>query len=303
MAWRLLLLGLALGGLSCSASAGGEGPGASGGTGGGPSGGTGGVAGENSGTGGSVIAVDAGTGGAGDGSSEVCQESVDIVFVMDVSTTMGPFLSKLASEIDAVDQAASNLGLPSPPRYGLVVFVDDVLFVNNKQPYSSAAQLKADFQTWSAFAASNQQVGGGNSNYTFTENSLDALYAAATEFAWRPVGTVQRLIIHTTDDAFWQGPQTQNGVNIQYNYGQVLQALQQNQIRTFSFASKIGGQCNCLDVSAGWFGPYVGSPSLPSATGGDAFELDQVMAGQVSLSASITGAVEESLCEPYPTPR
>lgn len=303
MAWRMglvVLLSVGLG--ACSANSGGD-PGAGGSSGAGASGGTGassGTGGGGIGVGGS-IGVDAGTGG--DGAVEVCQESVDVVFVMDVSTSMGPFLSKLASEIEAVDQAAQALGLPSPPRYGLVVFVDDVLFMNGKQAYSSVAALKADFQTWSSFTASNEQVAGGNQNNTWQENSLDALYTAAVDFPWRPSGTVQRLIIHTTDDTFWQGPGTHNGVSIQHNYGQVLQALQQNEVRLFSFASKLGGSCKCLDVSAGWFGPYLGSPALPSATGGGVFEIQQITSGQVSLSASIQGAVEGSLCEPYPTPR
>ena len=69
------------------------------------------------------------------GSAGACNQNVDIVFAMDVSTSMGPFLSKLASSIQVVDQAVKGLGLPSQPHYGLVVFVDDALFVNSAAPY------------------------------------------------------------------------------------------------------------------------------------------------------------------------
>ncbi len=286
----LLSCGLA----ACGASSDNGSPGGTGASGG--SGGTG-----AGGTGGGIV-LDSGTGG-GSGDGGVCEQSVDVVFVMDVSTSMGPFLSRLASEIEVVDQAVQALGLPAPPRYGLAVFVDDVLVANNGQPYADAKALKADFEKWSGFTSSNKQVGSSISNTTFPENSLDALHAAAAQFAWRPLGSVQRLIIHTTDDTFWQGPGTNNGVNVMHNYGEVQQILQKNQIRVFSFAEKLGGSCECDDVTAGWFGPYMGTPALPTSTGGGVFELSQVMSNQVSLSASINGAVDSSLCQPYPTPR
>lgn len=44
-----------------------------------------------------------------------CFEDVDIVFVMDVSTTMGPFFDKLEAEIAAVHEALSAYDLPNPP--------------------------------------------------------------------------------------------------------------------------------------------------------------------------------------------
>ena len=100
-----------------------------------------------------------------------CQQAVDIVFTMDVSTTMGGFIMNLADEILEVDAAISALDLPLQPHYGLAVFVDDALLVNGGAPYTDAMVLRDDFLMWSAFTASNQQVGGGNSNTTFAENS------------------------------------------------------------------------------------------------------------------------------------
>src|SRR5688572_9919831 len=52
------------------------------------------------------------TEGEVDGTDD-CVQDVDIVFVMDVSTSMGPFLDKLAEEILVVDQALADLGLPN----------------------------------------------------------------------------------------------------------------------------------------------------------------------------------------------
>src|SRR5690606_26728127 len=55
-----------------------------------------------------------------------CGQDVDIVFVMDVSTTMGPFLDQLATEIIAVDEALDAIDLPGHPHHGLAAFVCDV---------------------------------------------------------------------------------------------------------------------------------------------------------------------------------
>lgn len=239
------------------------------------------------------------TEGEVDGTTD-CQQDIDIVFVMDVSTSMGPVLSTLADEILVVDQAIADLGLPNPPHYGLVVFVDDAVITNMGQPYADVATLRADFMEWSAFTSSNQQVGGGNANSTWPENSLDALFIGGAGFQWRPAGDATlRMIIHTTDDTFWDGPATQNGVAIVHGYDEVVDTLQQATIRTFSFTSQIGGSCECEDVTAGWSTPYQGNPTIPEATDGAVFDLDLVLAGQLSLSAAINGAIDDTMCQPY----
>lgn len=241
------------------------------------------------------------TGGTAE-TGEVCNQDVDIVFVMDVSTTMGPFLDKLEQEINAVDAALNQLTLPSPPQYGLVVFVDDVLISNAGAPYTDVNQLRADFEMWNTHTSTNQQVAGGTSNSTWHENSLDGLFLAASAFQWRPAADTLRLIIHTTDDTFWDGPTTGNGIAIQHGYAETVAQLQLEQVRVFSFAALIGGSCNCDDVSPGWSSPYMGMESIPEATGGGWWNIDEVLADNISLSASIDAAVEDTMCVPYPPP-
>ncbi|MEM7154349.1 MAG: vWA domain-containing protein [Myxococcota bacterium] len=229
-----------------------------------------------------------------------CDQDVDIVFVMDVSTTMGPVLDQLATEIIFVDEALDGMDLPGDPHYGLVVFVDDAALLNAGVPYESVALLQQDFNEWSAFTASNQQVGGGNLNTTWPENSLDAIYLAATGFQWRPAETTLRLVIHTTDDTFWDGPTTQNGVEIQRGYAETVEALQARQIRDFSFAATLGGQCECENVTPGWSTPYMDMAPIPEATAGGVFDIDEVLAGITSLADALENAVETTMCEPYP---
>lgn len=230
------------------------------------------------------------------GSNAACTQNVDIVFVMDVSTSMGAFLKKLAQEMEAVDTSLKTISPTASPYYGLTVFVDDARLLNNGAPFQNAASVKGEFEKWAAFTFGNQQVGGGGSNNTWPENSLDALYAA-TNFSWRP-GSL-RIVIHTTDDTFWDGPTSKDGVSIQHSYAETVKALQDKQIRVFSFASKKGGSSENDDVAPGWFVPYKGQDPIPKATFGEAYELDGVLKGQASLSSSIYGLVSETFCKPY----
>lgn len=234
-----------------------------------------------------------------DTAGEVCEQDIDVVFVMDVSTTMGPFLGTLADQMLVVDQAIAALDLPSPPQYGLVVFVDDFALLGEGQPYADAAALQADFQMWSDFTSSNSQVSGAGSNSTWPENSLDALYAAATAYAWRPAESTLRIIIHTTDDTFSEGPATVNGIDVLRDYPSTVQALQDQQIRVFSFTADIGGSCNCDDVSPGWSTPYQAQTPIPEATDGARFDIDQVLGGTLDLSEAINTSIEGAVCDPY----
>jgi len=233
----------------------------------------------------------------------VCVQAVDIVFVMDVSTSMGPFLQKLAAEIPVVDEAAHGLNLSTPARYGLVVFVDDTEFANSGAAYQNISALQQDFTAWASFTSDGTQIDSAIASFSMPENSLDALHRAGTEFAWRPAESTLRVVIHTTDDAFWEGPTTTpEGIATQNGYAATVEALRERQIRVFSFASKWGGEDENQDVSAGWFAPFNGQESIPEATGGVVFELDQVLDNQISLSASINDAVAGAHCQPYPSP-
>lgn len=296
-----LSVSLALGACS-SANDSGGGSGATSGFGGAGAGGGGGSGGIALGGSGGGLDIDGG-GATGGGSGGGCSQAIDIVFSMDVSTSMGAFLNKLADEIEAVDTAVKALNLTAEPHYGLIVFVDDTLFANSSQPYADVLTLKTDFKSWASFTSSNQQTAGGNANTTFPENSLDALYRAAKEFAWRPKETTLRLVIHTTDDTFVQGPTTHNGVQVLHNYPETVKQLQDQQVRVFGFASLLGGPFETDDVSQGWFTTVAGSPSIPDATGGGVYKLDDVMSGTVSLSDAIPAAVKDTYCKPYPTPK
>jgi len=249
-------------------------------------------------------------GGAGDsatgiapGTGDPCEQDVDIVFVMDVSTSMGPFLTKLANEISVVDQALADMNLPNASHYGLVVFVDDTKIENGGAPHTDVAQLRTDFQTWAAFTSQNTQINSGGSNIFYPENSLDALYLAAKSFQWRDSGTTLRAVIHTTDDTFWEGPSQNDGVTIQHSYVETLDALISETIRVFSFAAELGGPFENENVTAGWSKVYGNSPPIPHGTDGAVFKIEDVLNGSSSLADGIKQVILDSYCDPYEPPR
>lgn len=230
-----------------------------------------------------------------------CKMQIDIVFVMDVSTSMLALLQKLEDEILTVDAKLKSLDVLPDINYGLVVFVDDTQIINMGGPYADVQTLKQDFNKWWNFTQSNSQVNGGGANFDWPENSIDALFTAAGAFQWRPMEETLRMVIHCTDDTFGEKGAVQSGIAIQHTYDETVQALQDREVRVFAFADndKTGGPGDNEDVSMGFFTPYNGKTPIPDATDGGAFNINLVLANQLSLNAAINDSVSSSLCQDY----
>lgn len=223
---------------------------------------------------------------------------LDVVFVVDVSTTMTFMLDRIEKQIAQVDAEARSHALD--PRYGLVVFVDDVQLANGGQAYADLAALQQDLARWQAFTAGNRQINSTALNLDWPENTLDAVHTAATRFAWRPADTTLRMLVHATDDDFREAPAVQSEQTVQHTYRETAAALRAAEIRMFSFAARIGGQCECLDVRAGLFKDFNGQPALPDATGGAVFDIDEVAKGNLGFAAAVSGAIRSGVCTRYP---
>ncbi|MEZ4382557.1 MAG: hypothetical protein R3A79_14565 [Nannocystaceae bacterium] len=226
------------------------------------------------------------------------KENVDVVFVVDVSTTMGFMVDRVERGIVEID--ATLRGLGKDPQYGLVVFVDDVELTNAGAAFGSVAELQAELRRWRAFTSSNRQILSSSANVDWPENSLDALYVAAADFAWRPAATTARLVVHATDDDFGEAPRTQSGQIVERTYKETLDMLRAQEVRMSTFAAKLGGECECLDVTRGLLAPYGALPSLPDATGGAAFDIDEVAADRLSLAAAVQATLSDAVCRSYP---
>lgn len=240
-----------------------------------------------------------------------CYSKLDIVFVMDVSTTMEYILQTLHDDMANVWNAAVEVDIT--PQFGLVVFVDDVTAVNDGAPFDSLEGVQGGFADWIEFI---QTYGNKNTLPTTTgyntdmpENTLDALATAVEKFPWREIDKTLRVIIHTTDDTFLEKPAVfKSNVAVQHTYEETLDILTGEQVRVGTFAAKtawrptIEEPDNEKDITPGYFVDYNGNSSIPKVTGGAAYDLDLV--GQpapdgISMDAAINDFIKDRLCLPY----
>ncbi|MCC6751691.1 MAG: VWA domain-containing protein [Deltaproteobacteria bacterium] len=268
----------------------------------------------------------------------VCTETIDVVFVLDVSSSMDFVLDKLEREIDAVVTASNALAKDS--HFGLIAFVDNHHLdvsgpLDGGKVHQAADTLRAAFRHYKqTYTMPNRNPGDGPSgpttqNPVCEENAPDALVAAAKDFPWRAKST--RVVILATDDTFLERPdnygdrdgdgkmdKTDWPKEGDYPAGQTLAdavtALKGAKARVFSFSrlrppdpldfqaylSKCGTPRRhpWEAVSWGWSATYKGQAPIPDQTDGKNFDLDEVRRGKLSLSETINHVVVQSRCNP-----
>ena len=262
-----------------------------------------------------------------------CTEDVDVVLVLDVSSSMGFVLDKLDAEIDKV-VTASN-ALKAGAHFGLVLFVDNVKLVDTGdleagKVHTKAATLRTAFTHAKAtYTNPNRNPGDGptgptTQNPICEEDALDALNDAATAFPWRP--TAARVAIVVTDDTFLEKPDNygdrdgdgktdktsyprEGNYPARFTLDETVKALKTQGVRVFSFSklkppgafdlTRCGtGRRHSTDdaVTFGWSKPYAGKSPIPDQTGGKNFDLDDVRDGKLSLATTINEVVLQSHC-------
>lgn len=232
-----------------------------------------------------------------------CSDPIDVVFVVDVSTSMADEIFGIRSGIDSI--WAATTALTSNAQFGLVVFVDDVAAVNGCAPFETVEAMQSELMRWQNFASSNAQPGGSPSaNSDCPENSLDALHRAATTCPWRP-GSL-RILIHVTDDTFEERPAVLSGalgfggIPVQHTYADAVDALVANEIRVGAFAAPGAGEpCGAgssQNVGRGFHEPFWGMASLPDATGGRAWSIRDVRSGILDMAEAINEFTANEYC-------
>jgi hypothetical protein len=262
-----------------------------------------------------------------------CEEVVDVVFVLDVSSSMGFVLDKLEAEIAAVVDAAN--ALQPDAHFGLVTFADNDRLdttgpLEMGRVHTAAATLQAAFHAAkTTYTNANRNPGDGptgptQQNPICEENALDALADAASQFPWRPNAT--RVVIAVTDDTFLERPDNygdrdhdgrtdktdfprEGDYPARFTVPEAVQALRDQRARVFSFTRlKAPGALDLNKcgtgrrkpwsaITDGWSTPYNGNTPIPTATGKN-FDLELVRAGTLSLSATINDVVVQSYCNP-----
>lgn len=277
--------------------------------------------------------VDAASGGSGTNvDASECKEVIDVVFVLDTSSSMDFVLTKLENQIADV-VTASNM-VAADAHFGLIAFQDNFKLdatgaLQNGVVHTSATSLQSAFASYkNIYTANNRNPGDGPSGPTTQnpiceENSLDSLYAAASTFPWRDNAT--RVVILATDDTFLEAPDNygdrdgdgltnrtdfprEGNYPAAHTMTDTVAALQSAKVRVFSF-SRItqpsflercgtGRRLPWSAITDGWTTPYKTHPPIPVQTDGGNYDLDKLKAGTLSLAATINEVVLDSHCNP-----
>ena len=235
-----------------------------------------------------------------------CTEPIDVVFVMDVSTSMMDEVDSVRAGVDSIWAAAQ--ALTTDTQFSLVVFVDDVVSVNGCAAFDSVAAMQTELARWRDFTSTNNQPAGSPySNSDCPENSLDALYTAATTCPWREGAT--HIVIHVTDDTFEERPFMLSnvfgigGIPVLRTYSETVSALMAGELRVGVFAAPGAGEfCGAgssPDVGRGFHAPFNGMPSVAEATGGRAWSIRDVRAGTLDMAEAIGAFARDEYCTLY----
>lgn len=259
-----------------------------------------------------------------------CREVIDVVFVLDTSSSMDFVLTKLQQQIADVVTASNMVAADS--HFGLIAFQDNFALDMTGSAgavHTTAQSLQSAFNTYkTVYTANNRNPGDGptgptTQNPICEENSLDSLYAAATAFPWRDNAT--RVVILATDDTFLEatdnyGDRDGDGLTNKTDYpregnypamrtmAETVTALRDAKIRVFSFSRLTqpgildrcgtGRRYPWADITDGWTTPYNGAMPIPMQTDGANYDLDQVKSGALNLSTTINQLVVDSHCNP-----
>lgn len=265
--------------------------------------------------------------------SRVCNEDIDVVLALDVSSSMGFVLDKLEAEIGKVVDAANEL--KAGAHFGLVLFVDNVRIDTTGSESGGAVHLDADTlkaafrDAKRTYTDEDRNPGDGPSGPTTQnpiceENALDALHEAATKFPWR--ANAAHIVIVATDDTFLERadnygdrdgdgktdkltPPREGDYPARSTVPETVSALKAASAHVFSFTrvkppglldlQKCGtGRRHKSDaaVTYGWSRPYGEHDPIPDQTGGLNYDLDAVRSGALSLAATIEEIVLETHC-------
>ena len=261
-----------------------------------------------------------------------CHEVIDVVFVLDTSSSMDFVLTKLDAQIAQVVTASNTIAADA--HFGLIPFQDNSVLdatgpLANGVVHTSATTLQTAFKYYrDTFTLFNRNPADGPTGLTdqnplCEENSLDALYSAAAKFPWRDNAT--RVIILATDDTFLERPDNygdRDGDGLEnktdfpregnypaaHTVADTVTALHDAKTRVFSFSRLT--QPNFLErcgtprrlpwssITDGWTTAYKGQAPIPMQTDGGNYDLDQVKNGTLSLADTIDQVVLDSHCNP-----
>jgi len=212
-------------------------------------------------------------------------EPLDLVFVLDVSTTMNE-LAPLRAAAEAAWAFVEAHG--ADVRFGLTTFENDVRVHRDgafldREAFFEELDSQLVPGSWLPDPTRPRQL----LNFDYPENALDALARSAEEFDFRPDARHYALLM--TDDTFREPPAVfSDGTPALHGFGETSRALTDHGIRLFSIHAPLRG--------SGLSSSRDGQPSLVSATGGAWFEVSDVDHGELDLEQLLIDLVAGRTC-------
>ena len=215
--------------------------------------------------------------------SQTIVQTVDIVFAVDVTNSMGPTIESAKTRLINFIQSTRARGYHT--RVCLVTFGDFTIKHCNKfydndpndpSTLSQMEELTSEITKLKAFLGAEDPGG-----LDYAENPMRALIDAANA----PWGAdSQRFTILMTDDAFLYSPGNSGSVSdLAPKYADVMTAINNSQMKVFLAAPS----------KAGYNSNFQGSPSVVSKSGGQFFLYSDLIAGRITLDTILNAIISK----------
>lgn len=213
-----------------------------------------------------------------------------VYFVIDVSGSMGPFLSDLADSLTAFAESFPERDDQDQRvlvEYYVVGFVNDVKWFPEATPrMTSVIAVQAAIQEAITAGSNGQNLQQRSANAEVDENLLDALAAV---IASNPDPDATKMILLATDANFREAPDTFSlNIPVQSTFGTILSDLTELGAQIHSFTP--GG----LD---GLTRTYRDQPALTTLPGSSVNDLNELGEAQAALSERLVVIAQGATCQ------
>jgi hypothetical protein len=213
-------------------------------------------------------------------------ETYQVFFVIDVSSSMGPYLENLSAQLLSLAKGfpeQNAQGLPVRVDYYLVAFVSDVkVFGGGRMTSLIAIQ-----------AAFDDAIAAGHDGYNLTQHTIDStpggnvLDALGQVLAFNPSAEA-KMVILATDSSFPEAPAIlYRDIHVQGTYADTLAAVRAAGLRfhIFSLPGVEGLEAN-----------YDNLPPLSSLPGSTVHDLGDLAGASDAIRGTLTAIAKGSRC-------
>jgi hypothetical protein len=219
---------------------------------------------------------------------ETAPRTFEIYFVLDVSTSMAPFLNDVKNELVALSfnfPEYDEAGRRTQVDYYVVGFVNDFRwFPAGAERMTSHIAVQAAFEEAIAAGSSGNNLTQSALNAETTENLLDAIASVLA----RESTAEAKLMLIATDATFAEAPQVlSNNIEVQSSYLGIKSELEAQGFRVHAFTQS--------DVD-GLGRLYANQPPLTSLPGASTHDLATLTGDRDNVRRTLTDIATNAAC-------